>query len=85
MKSMTHGDMPTREGFDQAWETNEIGSTYRIRNDRRVGSVDFSQDELWDELNRTLVRASKIDNRDEADTLMDFVSCVLWTLGFEWI
>lgn len=70
---------------------------YKFRNDQRVGTCVLSSDELWDELQKALTQYEQGDDHKpdqdhenweelaRADSAGTWVSCVLETLGFEWV
>jgi hypothetical protein len=87
--SMTCGVMPTREQFDAACDepdpecglNGSVAATgFRFGNDRRVGDVTLSPDELWTELQSAHAEWESGD--EDAGT---WCSLVLGCLGFEWI
>jgi hypothetical protein len=79
MVSMTYGVMPPREDFDAAFD-REVPNRFRFGNDPRVGNCELTADELWSEL-----ESAKGEHDDGDDEAGDWASCVLYTLGFEWI
>ena len=80
MISMTYGGMPTRDDFDQAWECHVGKNTFSFRNDKRVGDWDATATELWDEMQKA---HAEFENGSEAAG--DWLSSVMWCLGYEWI
>ncbi len=96
MKSMTYGVMPSHEDFDAAFE-RECPNGYNITlgasdskavDGFKLGDGCWTADQLWDAVNE-IVTHWATDTNDEAgdlqDTRVDLVSCILGTLGFEWI
>lgn len=79
MRSMTYGKLPTQGEFDAAFDA-EVHGKYRIRNDARMGNVDLTASELWAEVYKATREWEEGD-----DAAGDWASCVLSTLGFEWI
>lgn len=80
MRSMTYGKLPSQAEFDAAFDDKVDGCKYRIRNDKRVGDWDATQGELWAEVYKATREWEEGD-----DAAGDWASCVLYTLGFEWI
>jgi hypothetical protein len=80
--TLTYGELPPYEVFEQAWE-GDLGPDRRfeVRNCKRFGNESFDCKEMWAELNQC-VREWENDGPDEAG---DWASCVLETLGFEWV
>jgi len=82
MKSYTYGNLPTYDDFAAAFEADQdIGPTYRIRNDPYFGSDDLTCTELYEQLERA--RDDWEENGEDAAG--DFASAILQTLGFEWV
>lgn len=83
---MTWGVLPTHAAFRDAYWQDLGDGVYKIRNCRELeavysgGNVDFTCDELWDFL--TGCEQHGFDTNHE---LSDIVSCILQTLGFEWV
>lgn len=99
MITMTYGTMPTHEQFDSQY-TKKMGSFgYRFHNDSRVGTCELSQDQLWDELQEALTQWEQGDPPQDkpvtdyineleftrAENAGNWCSCVLETIGFEWV
>jgi hypothetical protein len=83
MQSMTYGEMPTQEDFDEAFsraEDEEGRTGFSFGNDPRVGTCELDATELWAELQKA--REEYEEGDDEAG---DWCSSVLSTLGFEWV
>lgn len=97
--SMTYGQLPSREAFDAAFDRECPGGAYRITNCKRVGNATFTASELWSELNDAVNESNAetcegewADDSRSYDEIQadeeaagDWASCVLGTLGFEWI
>lgn len=85
-KSMTYGVMPTREAFDAAFEAACPNGRFHFGNDKRVGTDDFTANELWDKLNEAhsdwQAGRPPLSAREQSG---DWVCLVLNSLGFEWI
>ena len=77
MQSMTYGQLPSRDAFTSAFDIACPCGTFAIGNCHRVGTADFSELELWDEL----TIAAKVST----DESLDWCACVLSVLGIEWI
>ena len=57
LMAKTHGVMPTREEFECLWETTDANGELRdgvfhFGNDKRVGTCHFTENQLWDELQK---------------------------------
>lgn len=83
MKTMTCGEMPTRDEFQTAFEDEVPGGNYRIRNDRFLGDLDLTESELWDLVSKLNETAS--EDSPDCDAALDRSAAILSTLGFEWI
>ena len=81
MVRLTYGVLPSLEDFEAAFrrETVSTKGWYRISNCKRVGTGSFTCAELWNELD---MATSENECTDES---LDWASCILYTLGFEWI
>ena len=93
---MTAGNLPTRAQFDQQCDVvdPDDGHTvnrngFRFGNDKRLGNVRLSADELWDEL---VLAMSEYESFNEdgvdgakADVVSSWISDVLYCLGIEWV
>jgi len=80
MRSMPWGVLPTQAEFDAAFDEKVDGCRYKIRNCKRVVNWDATQGELWAEVCKATLEDSEGD-----DAAGQWASCVLYTLGFEWI
>ena len=78
-KAMTFGTVPNRDYFTEAFFTKTDGS-FLFENDSRVGTNEFSEKELWLELNNA-VKEWESGNENSGR----WASSVLEHLGFEWI
>jgi hypothetical protein len=83
--TMTHGQMPTREQYDVAWDRTAEGEGLRdglfhFGNDPRMGTCALKRDELWGELET----AAHLQDHG-ADDAGDWCSRVLLCLGIEWV
>lgn len=96
MITMTYGTMPSRENFDFALIRENAESGYKFNNDSRVGTCVLTADQLWKELQEALFQYNQGDNwlstidydKDDfelAEVAGNWCSCVLETLGFEWV
>lgn len=85
MKSMTYGTMPAFSDFEKAYESHVGSGTYEIRNCRELeavyngGNVDFDLEGLWEFLSECCIVG--FDNHEA----LDIASCIMTTLGFEWV
>lgn len=77
MHSMTYGTLPKKSLFIAAFEKQCPEGYYEVGNDKIFGDHFFSCEELWREICRS------VETHDEE--LLDFASCVLFTLGIEWV
>lgn len=79
-KSMTYGVLPTCEAFFDAFDVHVKQTYFCFGNDPRVGNCELTSNELWIEL-----KDAASDFRAGDDEAGDWCSCVLSTLGFEWV
>lgn len=81
MYSLTYGRLPTRHVFNDSWKLSfpkeGYRAIYRIRNDKIVGDVDWTIDEV----HQWIVNA--INGGDKKE--LDLASSILYTLGIEWV
>jgi hypothetical protein len=101
---LSYGMLPTEDQFDTAWDrTFEESATnlFRFGNDKRVGNVELSRTETWNELQKAVSEfEGGLLNDDQAlvddertteeiertgDAAGEWVSGVLGILGFEWV
>jgi hypothetical protein len=76
MITLTYGQLPDREVFDTVFYSI-CGRTFEFVNDKRVGTCELLIEELWSELNDAVY--------DGNDNASDWASCVLYSLGIEWV
>ena len=85
MTTMTYGTMPSRELFGAKYKTMAEGFPpergFRFRNDKRVGTGELSEDELWEELQRAWREYEELGDGDAGD----WCSAVLGCLDIEWV
>ena len=92
MTRMTYGTLPTREEFDTAFEREcpkgyhvELGpSDAEACDGFNFGDGVWSADDLWDFIVRVM-SYWECGPVGEALDVMDVVSGVMLTLGFEWV
>ena len=77
MIKYTYGTIPSFQVFDSAFEKEVGWKAYEIRNCRFDVDGDYSSKELY-----SLVE--KLSSSDKEEDL-DLASCILQTLGIEWI
>jgi hypothetical protein len=89
--TMTFGQMPTEEQFNQAW-SNHFGQhinhiaedsgrdLFSFGNDKRVGTDELTQSQVWAEINKAHEEYEQGDDAAGA-----WVSAVLFSLGIEWV
>jgi len=75
---MVFGTIPNRDYFTEAFFTKTDGS-FIFKDDPRVGTNEFSEKELWLELNKA-VKEWELGN----ETSGHWACYVLERLGFEW-
>lgn len=95
MKSMTYGELPTREEFNAAFsewcETGKYSivmgrSDSAACEDFKLGDGDWSDDALWTAITEIVADFNAKEHEDpSAEMRMDIVSAIMGTLGFEWI
>jgi hypothetical protein len=85
MISLTFGVMPTREQFAECFSREVPGGVYRIRNDKLMGDADFDEQELWDEINEHVSAPDWLNTLGDDTSIESLISCILYTLGIEWI
>lgn len=78
--SLTYGQMPSWEVFEKAFREEVPSGWYRFGNDERQGNSSLTVGQLWTELADAI-----FDWEDGNDHAGDWASCVLSTLGIEWI
>jgi len=74
---MTYGEMPSRELFDKHFDSVCPSGYCRIENDKRLGSVKLTADELWEQCELAILGGT--------DRNLDWISSVLSCLRFEWV
>lgn len=91
-RSMTWGVLPEPDEFDAAWEAEIGDGDYRIREGAASGSLpegvcsgDYGRSQVWEMLEWLTADASLGGEYDPGGRKGDLASCVLQTLGFEWI
>jgi hypothetical protein len=82
--TLTYGVMPSQTLFEAAFDHHIKGGYYSFRNDKRVGNSNYSSSGLYQELVDALSEGEDMPDSNWEET-QDWVSCVLSTLGFEWI
>ncbi len=81
--SLSYGTMPAKSVFSAQYEKSfaEEGkspySSFRVGNDPFFGEHSFTCDELFDQCKKFA--------RSPKEAKQDWVSCVLTTIGIEWI
>lgn len=81
MKSLNYGTVPMRHEFEKAFKHHVSGSAFHIRNDKRGRNGAYTPHTLY-ALVETETKRFERNSDNEAG---DFASCVLYSLGFEWI
>ncbi|MDD5547266.1 MAG: hypothetical protein PHO67_08960 [Candidatus Omnitrophica bacterium] len=89
MKSMTYGILPTESEFRAAYDAQDTagelrGGLFHFGNDKRVGTCAMTCSELWNEVQKAFGEY-EVDQKWEENGPGDWVSAVLYCLGFEWI
>lgn len=80
MQSMTYGVLLSKEDFEKAFERLVGDETFiRFSNDKRVGNCRLTCEELWNELD------AATGESECSEESLDWASCVLYTLDFEWV
>lgn len=87
--TLTYGVLPTKEQFEEQY-VKTLGSDcniYKVRNCKTVGNQDYTITALWGTINLFYNRAERDIRIDsiKANEYSDWISCVLETLGIEWI
>lgn len=77
MHSMTYGKLPDKSLFIAAFEKECPDGHYKVGNDKYFGDHCFSCEELWRQI------VASVTSEDIG--LLDWASCVLFTLGIEWV
>lgn len=83
--SFTYGVLPPRDLFTYRFERVCPEGKYDIRNCRRVGSATFTEPELWQEVETAASEFTRAEDDAAGDKAGEWASCVLETLGIEWI
>ncbi len=86
--TMTYGEMPTREQFDQAWDAQGIDK-FTFGNDPIMGNDSLTRDELWDKLqwvwNEYADKLGGMGLGDDPEKQGSWLADVLSCLGVEWV
>ncbi len=93
---MTYGVMPTLEQFQEAFDRECPKGTYNIQlarsdsaavEDFKLGDGDWTALQLWEAINEIVHFQPGYEQAAKwrHDQVMDLVSSILDTLGFEWI
>jgi hypothetical protein len=77
--TLSHGVLPSEADFHAAFEGMCSSKGYSFRNCKRIGNADLLASELWAELD------SATGESECTEESLEWASCVLYTLGFEWI
>lgn len=90
IKSMTYGQVPNFEDYSAQWdkllaEGELAGGLYHISNCKRVGTTTFTKEGLYDELQKAVAEWEDPEDGEDYEAAGDWASCVLTTLGFEWV
>ena len=80
-KSLSFGQLPTSDEFFEIYDKELGDKLYEIGNCSRVGDVEWTDSELWEEIK--LATREWEENGDEEAAF--WVSSVLSTLYIEWI
>ena len=92
--TLTYGEMPSREQFDEAWDIaieenpEARSSTFGFGNDKRLGNCQLTNNELWDEILKAHDEYNTLLNGDteqDPEVVGDWLSTVLSCLGIEWV
>lgn len=83
--TMTYGQLPSLEQFEQAFDAGEAEGPFRFRNDKRVGNADFNCSELYKEVQAATKEHHEASDRKTRDDAGEWASAVLYHLGFEWV
>lgn len=87
MKTLTYGQLPSREDFTEAFRAQCPDGGYEFKNDERVGSCSLSEGALWGKI----VEAHRMFEDDhnvtceQSDQAGEWCSAVLFSLEFEWV
>ena len=80
MNTLTYGRLPKRAHFEAAFDEACPNGFFKVGNDPLWGDRAFHVGELWREL------VDCVDLFEDGDDAAgDWASCVLQTLGFEWV
>lgn len=94
MITMTYGEMPTYEQFMDACASVQENKRsvdddgFSFGNDKRMGTCTLRTHELWDEVRRAIREyesALAADDGTDPEAVGDWLSSVLFQLGFEWV
>jgi len=83
MKSYTFGNLPSFEEFDKEFTRLCGYKNYTISNHAFSGEYDAH--ELYNLLKMLVNKSQVMEIFSKSDDSLDFVSSVLFTLGFEWV
>lgn len=76
-QTLTYGQLPTNVSFYEAFDAECPDGKFAFGNDKRVGTDKLSADQLWNELSDAV--------EEGTDESLEWASCVLSALSFEWV
>lgn len=79
--SLTYGQLPTREVFDQHFEAECPMGTFEIKNHPTMGDMRLSADQTW----ALVVHGAQEWNEGQFNDNTDLAGAILYLIGIEWI
>jgi hypothetical protein len=88
--TLTYGDLPTRQQFDQLWDEAGLEATgFRFTNDPIVGDETMTRSELWEKIewvwNEYADKLGGMGLGDDPEKQGSWLADVLSCLGVEWV
>lgn len=79
MQTSSYGVLPSKEAFEAAFAAECPDGWFQFGNCKRVGTCRLNVNELWNELDWAT------GENECTEESLDWASCVLYVLGFEWV
>lgn len=79
MQTSSYGVLPSKEAFEAAFAAECPDGWFQFGNCKRIGTCKLNVTELWNELD------SATGENECTEESLDWASCVLYCLGFEWV
>lgn len=94
MNSMTYGTMPTLTEWDKAFDEECPDGWYHIQLGRSdsnaleefiLGDGEWNAEGLYKACLEVITASQSHEDTRDAESALDFVSCIMSSLGFEWV